>query len=148
MKLIHTSAPHIDVKFRVKCNGNWTDSASCSNITIGEKIYFEAIVTPRDCQGPETFTIKAEGISEEIQIELNTICQCECELSGPQELNAEACGGRGNLTCGLCSCNEGFSGRNCECSSTNSKDHVDASECVDPSTNMTCAGMYIFNKLT
>lgn len=56
----------------------------------------------------------AVGVAQEhILIEIEPICKCPCE-NNPVE-NSEACQKRGNLVCGLCVCNQDFSGAACEC---------------------------------
>uniref|UniRef100_A0A673JTP9 Integrin beta n=1 Tax=Sinocyclocheilus rhinocerous TaxID=307959 RepID=A0A673JTP9_9TELE len=90
----------------------------CSNISIGDQVTFEVAVTAKGCPSngkSETIKIKPLGFTEEVEIVLNFICECECHEDGIP--NSPACHfGNGTLECGACRCNEGRIGRVCECS--------------------------------
>uniref|UniRef100_A0A673BXP7 Integrin beta n=1 Tax=Sphaeramia orbicularis TaxID=375764 RepID=A0A673BXP7_9TELE len=91
----------------------------CSNISIGDEVTFNISVTSKGCpkQGkPETIKIKPLGFTEEVEITLNFICECECHKDGIE--NSDLCHfGNGTYECGACKCNDGRVGRFCECSS-------------------------------
>uniref|UniRef100_A0A8D0DCN8 Integrin beta n=1 Tax=Sander lucioperca TaxID=283035 RepID=A0A8D0DCN8_SANLU len=91
----------------------------CSNISIGDEVMFSISVTSKGCpkQGkPEIIKIKPLGFTEEVEITLNFICECECNKDGIK--NSQLCHfGNGTYECGACKCNEGRVGRQCECSS-------------------------------
>uniref|UniRef100_A0A672JDX4 Integrin beta n=1 Tax=Salarias fasciatus TaxID=181472 RepID=A0A672JDX4_SALFA len=88
----------------------------CSNISIGDEV---RIVTSKGCPKqvkPETIKIKPLGFTEEVEITLNFICECECHKDGVE--NSDLCHfGNGTYECGACKCNDGRVGRQCECSS-------------------------------
>ncbi|XP_026061500.1 integrin beta-1-like isoform X2 [Carassius auratus] len=90
----------------------------CSNIAIGDQVTFEVAVTAKGCPSngkSETLKIKPLGFTEEVEIVLNFICECECHKEGiPNSPNCSD--GNGTLECGACRCNEGRIGRVCECS--------------------------------
>ncbi|KAF3703391.1 Integrin beta-1 [Channa argus] len=90
----------------------------CSNISIGDEVMFSISVTSKGCpkQGkPETIKIKPLGFTEEVEITLNFICECECHKEGIKS-NQFCHFGNGTYECGACKCNEGRVGRQCECS--------------------------------
>ncbi|XP_060950033.1 integrin beta-1a [Limanda limanda] len=91
----------------------------CSNISIGDQVMFSISVTSKGCpkQGkPETIKIKPLGFTEEVEITLNFICECDCHKDAIK--NSPSCHfGNGTYECGACKCNEGRVGRKCECSS-------------------------------
>ncbi|KAM9827002.1 integrin beta-1a isoform 2-T2 [Neosynchiropus ocellatus] len=91
----------------------------CSNISIGDEVTFSISVTSQGCpkQGKsETIKIKPLGFTEEVEIILHFICECECHKDGVKD--SEVCFfGNGTFECGACKCNEGRVGRLCECSS-------------------------------
>uniref|UniRef100_A0A673MJB0 Integrin beta n=1 Tax=Sinocyclocheilus rhinocerous TaxID=307959 RepID=A0A673MJB0_9TELE len=90
----------------------------CSNISIGDQVTFEVAITAKGCPSngkSETIKIKPLGFTEEVEIVLNFICECECHKGGIA--NSPVCHfGNGTLECGACRCNEGRIGRVCECS--------------------------------
>uniref|UniRef100_A0A8C5HA05 Integrin beta n=1 Tax=Gouania willdenowi TaxID=441366 RepID=A0A8C5HA05_GOUWI len=83
------------------------------------QVMFTISVTSKGCpkQGKsETVKIKPLGFTEEVEIILNFICDCECHSEG--EESSDICHfGNGTYECGACKCNEGRVGRLCECSS-------------------------------
>uniref|UniRef100_A0A672JHV0 Integrin beta n=1 Tax=Salarias fasciatus TaxID=181472 RepID=A0A672JHV0_SALFA len=91
----------------------------CSNISIGDEVMFTISVTSKGCPKqvkPETIKIKPLGFTEEVEITLNFICECECHKDGVE--NSDLCHfGNGTYECGACKCNDGRVGRQCECSS-------------------------------
>ena len=55
---------------------------------------------------------------QKLLVTVDGSCQCPCEdpsLDEGFENNSETCSKNGDLTCGICSCYEDFSGSNCEC---------------------------------
>lgn len=61
------------------------------------------------------------GVSESLRVNLEMLCDCECETGGPMyQENSPECSGVGTLKCGVCDCNEHFFGKRCECSSHDS----------------------------
>lgn len=60
------------------------------------------------------------GINESLTVNLEMLCDCECEHGDSTnkgfEEKSEKCAGHGDLSCGICACNEGYFGKFCECS--------------------------------
>uniref|UniRef100_A0A8C2X3C5 Integrin beta n=1 Tax=Cyclopterus lumpus TaxID=8103 RepID=A0A8C2X3C5_CYCLU len=113
----------VTIAYTSRCkNGVVSEGESgrrCSNISIGDEVLFSISVTSKGCpkQGkPEIIKIKPLGFTEEVEIILNFICECECNKDGIK--NSPLCHfGNGTYECGACKCNEGRVGRQCECSS-------------------------------
>ena len=67
------------------------------------------------------------GISEQVdfhipgfgqfKVDIDGICSCECD--NETEYNSSTCSSNGDLTCGLCTCANGWAGNNCSCSTIN-----------------------------
>ncbi|TRY90993.1 hypothetical protein DNTS_023021 [Danionella cerebrum] len=98
--------------------GKGENGRKCSNISIGDEVTFDIEITAKGCPSKgksETVKIKPLGFSEEVEVVLNFICECECRKDGIQN-SPECTGGQGTLECGVCRCNEGRLGRLCECS--------------------------------
>ncbi|KAM4705454.1 integrin beta-1 isoform 2-T2 [Rhinophrynus dorsalis] len=98
----------------------------CSNISIGDQVEFEISVTANKCPKKgqtESIKIKPLGFTEEVEIILHFICECDCQEKGIP--NSPKCdNGNGTFECGACRCNEGRIGKECECRSdeVNSED--------------------------
>ncbi|KAM8967513.1 integrin beta-1 isoform 2-T2 [Pelodytes ibericus] len=106
--------------------GTGENGRKCSNISIGDQVEFEISVTAHKCSKKgqtETIKIKPLGFTEEVEVILNFICECECQKDGtPDSPNCN--NGNGTFECGACRCNEGRIGKECECSTdeVNSED--------------------------
>uniref|UniRef100_A0A670J515 Integrin beta n=1 Tax=Podarcis muralis TaxID=64176 RepID=A0A670J515_PODMU len=99
-------------------NGTGDEGRKCSNISIGDEVSFEIKVTANQCpekgQG-ETIKIKPLGFTEEVEINLEFICECECHKDGIPD--SPICFfGNGTFECGACRCKPGRIGKLCECS--------------------------------
>uniref|UniRef100_A0A8D0GEG9 Integrin beta n=1 Tax=Sphenodon punctatus TaxID=8508 RepID=A0A8D0GEG9_SPHPU len=107
-------------------NGTGENGRKCSNISIGDEVQFEISVTANECPKKgqnETIKIKPLGFTEEVEINLQFICECQCQNKGTPD--SPLChGGNGTYECGACRCNDGRIGRLCECSTdeVNSED--------------------------
>ncbi|ETE60238.1 Integrin beta-1, partial [Ophiophagus hannah] len=65
------------------------------------KVQFTVKIMATTCL-PESqkLVLRVLGVAEEVQVELSTTCECQCEDTQP---DAHHCsGGHGNLTCGIC----------------------------------------------
>uniref|UniRef100_A0A673MIY7 Integrin beta n=1 Tax=Sinocyclocheilus rhinocerous TaxID=307959 RepID=A0A673MIY7_9TELE len=111
----------------------------CSNISIGDEVTFDIEITATGCPSKnksETVKIKPQGFTEEVEIVLNFICECECHKDGIPN-SPECSGGHGTQECGVCRCNEGRLGRLCECSQDEFlTDDLDANCRVDNGTDV------------
>ncbi|XP_056605956.1 integrin beta-7 [Triplophysa dalaica] len=107
----------LSVRFRSNCIGSqevteWKERGECQGIKH-ENVVFQVRLEVSKClKEPKTFRIKLQGISEEVKVTVETNCDCNCGL---QEKFSEHCSGKGDLTCGVCRCPEGFLGQYCEC---------------------------------
>ncbi|KAK2896079.1 integrin beta-1-like isoform X1 [Channa argus] len=94
------------------------DGRKCSNISIGDEVHFNISIEAEKCPSPgksETIKIKPLGFTEEVELVLNFICDCQCAAKGQPD--SDKCHeGNGTFECGACKCNEGRIGRLCECS--------------------------------
>uniref|UniRef100_A0A8D3DTN9 Integrin beta n=1 Tax=Scophthalmus maximus TaxID=52904 RepID=A0A8D3DTN9_SCOMX len=98
--------------------GTGENGRKCSNISIGDEVSFKISIESQKCplhSQPEVIKIKPLGFTEEVEVVLNFICNCQCAAKG--EPKSEKCHeGNGTFECGACKCNEGRIGRLCECS--------------------------------
>jgi len=100
----------------------------CSGLKVGTKVGFtakiEVIKCPKDPrEWKQIFQIYPVGINESVLVDLEMICQCDCEKKGNMgyEEHSPLCNGVGTYKCGICECPPDFFGRKCECSAENLK---------------------------
>lgn len=91
--------------------------------------------------GPsEYFNVKmsVEGIKEEAVMKFHVPCACAC--SEKVEVWSPVCNGKGNSTCGVCTCKQGWQGKFCE-NPICEKKRGDVPPCTNSArNNMECSG--------
>ncbi|CAI5673896.1 integrin beta-1a isoform X1 [Oreochromis niloticus] len=133
----------VEIEYKSQCkNGvvnDKDDGRKCSNISIGDEVNFNITVTSKGCPNDgksETIKIKPLGFTEEVEIILNFICDCQCQNNDVVK-KSEKCSLNGTFECGACRCFEGRVGRNCECSSNDmATDDMDQTCRKDNSTDI------------
>nr|XP_046260095.1 integrin beta-2 [Scatophagus argus] len=114
----HDSLPdNVRVVYTPKCAHAGPPGGSegvCDEVRTGEKIAFDVTVTADSCMKNTSFTIRPLGIKDTLTVSLSTNCECECD--DPQDSSHPHCKDKGRVSCGICSCKEGFVGQFCECS--------------------------------
>ncbi|XP_031702106.1 integrin beta-6 [Anarrhichthys ocellatus] len=82
------------------------DQKHCSNIKPGETVVFNVSVELPGCvSGPRHFSLKPVGLQDSLEVELASLCSCDCRR--PPEANSSRCAqGQGAFRCGVCVCNE------------------------------------------
>ncbi|CAB4012482.1 integrin beta-1, partial [Paramuricea clavata] len=110
----------------------------CQGVGLGETVSFNVNVTTKSCKtNSSSFKVFAAAFGE-VEIDVHTICNCECQ--DDKEYNSFDCSRNGDLTCGRCSCNNGWYGKECECESTKNNPSV-VNRCKRTNTsNTVCEG--------
>ncbi|XP_041658556.1 integrin beta-1-like isoform X2 [Cheilinus undulatus] len=110
----------VSISYKSLCKngveGTGENGRKCSNISIGDEVSFKISIESQKCpaQGKsETIKIKPLGFTEEVEVVLNFICDCDCAAHGVP--GSDRCY-NGTFECGACKCTEGRIGRECECS--------------------------------
>lgn len=121
--------------------GTGENGRKCSNISLGDQVEFEISVTAHKCpkkDQTESIKIKPLGFTEEVEILLKFICECDCQESGTPD-SPECHFGNGTFECGACRCNEGRIGKQCECSTEQvSSEDMDA-QCRKENSSEICS---------
>lgn len=110
----------LNVSYVTACKGNIPEyKTQCEGISVGEKVSFNVSVYLERCTVDKhlDFTIHRSGLQEGVDVQVNVLCDCECDKLERQR-GPEICNGRGSLSCGVCICDDGFVGKTCECNAT------------------------------
>ncbi|XP_039110971.1 integrin beta-7 [Hyaena hyaena] len=116
------------------------DRGQCNQVRINQTVNFLVTLRATHCLSePYLLRLRALGFSEELTVELHTLCDCNCSDTQPR---APYCSdGQGLLQCGVCSCNSGRLGRLCECSEAELSSPDLESGCRAPNgTGPLCSG--------
>ncbi|XP_022665540.1 integrin beta-PS-like [Varroa jacobsoni] len=115
---------YLSVTFESKCLNKEPEAVphetnKCAGIKVGDQVQFDALIYLKKCpknpnEWKRTIRISPVGINERLEIDLQMICQCACEAQ-QGKVNAEECNYVGTYVCGVCNCNDSYSGKNCEC---------------------------------
>ncbi|KAL6266943.1 hypothetical protein P5V15_000028 [Pogonomyrmex californicus] len=119
-----TASSAIKVKYFSSClgSGSLIETSKCDGLKVGTKVEFIAEIEVTSCpanrsEWKQKFDIYPVGINETLTVNLEMLCDCECEREGHMyEEKSPECNGVGTLKCGVCECYDGFFGKRCECS--------------------------------
>ncbi|KAM5332665.1 integrin beta-7 [Glossophaga mutica] len=138
--------PGVHVSYESQCGGHEKrdgeagDRGQCNHVRINQTVNFLVTLQAVDClPEPHLLRFRALGFSEELTVELHTLCDCNC--SDNQHAAPHCSDGQGHLQCGVCSCVPGRLGRLCECSEAELSSPDLESGCREPNgTGPLCSG--------
>ncbi|XP_056389687.1 integrin beta-2 isoform X2 [Hyla sarda] len=130
----------LDIIYDSYCsNGvNFTNTVRgvCSNVKINEQITFKVKVTAKKCLPDNSFSIRALGFTDTVKVSVITACDCKCE----DAFDSKACNSNGKTVCGICSCNKGYLGKNCECVAGSKTSQELDQNCKKENGSAVCSG--------
>ncbi|NWI60925.1 ITB2 protein, partial [Calyptomena viridis] len=140
--LDHSTLPDVlDVKYDSKCNNDkdTMDGAKgqCNNVKINDEVTFKVKVTAKECIQSQSFTIRPLGFTDTLTVHVDSKCDCHCN----EKPDPAACSGKGSIVCGICSCNLGYTGKNCECDTKGKSSKELEGSCRKDNSSMVCSGL-------
>jgi hypothetical protein len=84
----------------------------CSGVALDTTVSLIITVTMTTCL-PNDTVVSLRSAAGSVELVIEPQCQCDCSVE--EEPAAEECNGVGTLQCGVCLCDEGWSGDECEC---------------------------------
>lgn len=122
MSLSVQSPPdNVEMSYKVKCPNEtkFTDNLlECSNVgNIGDQVTFKFTLNakscPKDPKQVDKIVINSGQLVDETEITISYQCSCDCSESRVEM--SDLCSKKGDYECGTCRCNEGYTGRKCQC---------------------------------
>ncbi|KAK6485215.1 integrin beta-5-like [Huso huso] len=111
----------------------------CGDLKIGDTVSFNVSVNARGCPAEDTrhkFTIKPVGFKDTLEVTVNYKCTCGCTTE--TENNSAKCSSIGTYQCGICSCDPGYLGAQCECQE--GEDSMYQTMCREAEGKQICSG--------
>lgn len=147
VELKDNASSNVKVTYYSTClDGKREKRSSCSGLKVGTNVTFEAHIEVMSCpknqkEWNQTFQIYPVGINEALIVELEMICECDCEKSGAEEKDSDKCTfGNGTYECGICSCYNNRYGRECECDVKDTDQTKDEAGCFFGNDTRVCSG--------
>ncbi|XP_065665072.1 integrin beta-1-A isoform X2 [Hydra vulgaris] len=131
-------------RFTVRYKGSCSSAVDneCQNVQIEEQVDFTVTITALDCKSAknDSFKITIPGFGD-VKVNIEMICDCPCEREAGTP-NADICNKNGTSKCGICYCNPGRYGVNCDC---DNKAQADTSLCkiANSTDDRVCSGFGI-----
>ncbi|XP_009074860.1 PREDICTED: integrin beta-2 [Acanthisitta chloris] len=140
--LAHSPLPDVlDVKYDSKCSNdkNAVDEArgQCDNVKINDEVTFKVKVTAKECIKSQSFTIRPLGFTDTLTVYVDSNCNCHCN----EQPDPADCSGQGSIVCGICSCNPGYTGKNCECDTKGKTSKELEGTCRKDNSSVICSGL-------
>uniref|UniRef100_A0A646QHC7 Integrin beta n=1 Tax=Hemiscolopendra marginata TaxID=943146 RepID=A0A646QHC7_9MYRI len=143
---VQNASEYIDVTFYSQCLSGYTQETNiCTGLKVGNTVSFTAQIKVKNCpknkdEWKQTFTISPVGIGEKIVVNLDMLCECECEDYYHEERNSDKCThGNGTYECGICDCYTNRQGKYCECDSEDGDFPENHTNCIEPNTGLICS---------
>ena len=100
-------------------NGVVKATNKCEDLHANDVVSFTIEIALVTCpenptERKSTFEIFPVGLNESLTVEVDILCDCECERDAKPG-NSIECHNHGQYKCGLCECEKDYFGRSCEC---------------------------------
>ncbi|KAJ8948573.1 hypothetical protein NQ318_007577 [Aromia moschata] len=158
VELKHNASSAVKLRFFSRClnkTGAEVETKKCGDIKnllncvfyrFGDSIKFridiEILKCPKDPKDYfQTIKISPVAINESLIIDLQMLCDCECERPGNTHyrINSPFCSNSGTYRCGVCDCNPGAFGPKCQCTAEGDTKNI-TMNCIQPGTSIECSG--------
>lgn len=146
VELKDNATDHVKITYYSSClNGRKEETKICKGLRVGDSVTFEAKIEVTSCprnpnEWNQTIRIYPVGLNDALIINLEMICECDCEKPWNEQPNSPFCEGRGTYECGICSCYGNFYGRRCECDAKDNNPAEEEQSCINGNDTKVCSG--------
>lgn len=110
----------------------------CDGVQINVPVTFQVKVTASECIQEKSFVIRALGFTDTVTVRVLPLCECRCR---DQSQERGLCGGKGSMECGVCRCDAGYTGKNCECQTQGRSSQELEGSCRKDNSSIVCSGL-------
>lgn len=146
IELKDNATSNVELKYRSACIG-WDPKRPnvCKGLKVGSTVTFDVDLEVKSCpkrssELNQTIQIYPVGLNEALLIDLEIICECDCEKPWNIIEHAPECSGFGSLICGACVCDPFRYGRKCECDAKDNEPAKDLLGCYKGNDTRVCSG--------
>ncbi|GFQ73029.1 integrin beta-PS [Trichonephila clavata] len=146
VELKDTAPDFVKVSYSSSCLGeDVKDVNYCEGLKVGGTVDFNVKVELLDC--PKNMSlwshkvqISPVGLNEYISLDVDLLCECDCEKPEYEELLSPECSNAGTFACGICNCESNYFGRKCECQGDDVVKEDKLSLCKKEENSTLCSG--------
>ncbi|KAM5275445.1 integrin beta-2 isoform 2-T2 [Hipposideros larvatus] len=110
----------------------------CDGVQINVPITFQVKVTASECIQEQSFVIRALGFTDTVTVQVLPKCECQCRDANR---NRSLCDNKGSIECGICRCDAGYIGKNCECQTQGRSSQELEGSCRKDNNSIICSGL-------
>ncbi|KAM5333133.1 integrin beta-2 [Glossophaga mutica] len=110
----------------------------CDGVQINVPVTFQVKVTATECIQEQSFVIRALGFTDTVTVRLLPQCECRCS---DRTQDRSHCGNKGSVECGVCRCDAGYVGKNCECQTQGRSSQDLEGSCRKDNSSILCSGL-------
>ncbi|KAL8173210.1 UNVERIFIED_CONTAM: Integrin beta-2, partial [Gekko kuhli] len=110
----------------------------CDNVKKNNEITFQVKITATRCVEDQALVIRPLGFTDSLTVNIRSRCDCECD---EERLDPSVCSGHGKVDCGICRCNPGFTGKNCDCETGGKSSRELEKTCRKDNASVICSGL-------
>jgi len=147
VELKDNATNNVRISYYSSCVGTKREETNiCKGLKVGSTVNFDAVLEVTSCprnprEWNQTIQIYPVGLNDVLIIDLEIICDCDCEKPWNEERNSPKCSnGNGTYECGICSCYGNRYGRECECDAKESDPARDELACYRDKDTKACSG--------
>lgn len=146
IELKDNATSHVQLTYRSSCSGDKSRETSiCEGIKLGSTVSFDIDIEVKSCPKKrsdynQTIQIYPVGLNEALLIDLEIICECDCEKPWNIIEHSINCNNHGTEVCGICMCDPLRYGRQCECDARETDPTKDILGCYNDKDTRVCSG--------
>lgn len=146
IELKDNATSHVELTYHSACvNDKRKETNICKGLKVGSTVNFDIKIEVKSCpkrasEYNQTIQVYPVGLNEALLIDLEIVCECECEKPWNIEEHSPKCSGFGNLVCGICVCDPFRYGKHCECDAKSNDPAKDLLGCLKGNDTRVCSG--------
>ncbi|XP_058152329.1 integrin beta-2 isoform X2 [Dasypus novemcinctus] len=110
----------------------------CDGVQINVPVTFQVRVTATTCIKEHSFVIRPLGFTDTVTVQVLPQCECRCRDASRDRRH---CHDKGDVECGICRCDAGYIGKNCECQTQGRSSQELEGSCRKDNSSIICSGL-------